>query len=248
MKRANEEHEELEPFASNSSRDEGLEFEDEYHNSEIHNETLDDVQRFTEQFGLGDKSDLFRKASFMVQGEMSIDQIPGITSQEIKDAQNETLRKWRQPKLMYMTIIATAFGSMGQGWAQTSMNGANLTFPQAFGIGSKNAHDNFVVGLINCGIYLSNGLIGCWLVAPLNNRFGRRGAVFGAAAVSLLSNLGCALTSNWQQLLAFRFLLGCALGIISSTLNVFAAECAPAAIRGGLAGKTQPSLDSKQCY
>jgi MFS family permease len=43
------------------------------------------------------------------------------------------------------------------------------------------------------------------------------------------------MTQNWQQLLFFRLVLGCALGVVSSTLNVFAAECAPAVIRGGLA-------------
>lgn len=115
------------------------------------------------------------------------------------------------------------------------MNGANLYFPEAFGIDAKTPQNALILGLINCGIYFSNGLLGSWLVAPLNNRLGRRGAVFWAAIVSLLSNIGGALTQDWKQLLFFRLVLGCGLAIISSTLNVFAAECAPATIRGGLA-------------
>ncbi|KPI40565.1 Inositol transporter 1 [Cyphellophora attinorum] len=95
--------------------------------------------------------------------------------------------------------------------------------------------NNLILGLINSGIYLSNGLLGAWLVAPLNKHLGRRGAVFWATVVSLLTNLGGPMTQNWQQLLFFRLVLGCALGVVSSTLNVFAAECAPAVIRGGLA-------------
>lgn len=115
------------------------------------------------------------------------------------------------------------------------MNGANLYFPEAFGINGKTSRNALILGVINCGIYLSNGLLGSWLVAPLNNRLGRRGAVFVAAFISAVSNIGGALTQNWQQLLFFRLLLGCGLAIISSTLNVYAAECAPAIIRGGLA-------------
>lgn len=115
------------------------------------------------------------------------------------------------------------------------MNGANLYFPEAFGIKDKTSQNALILGLINCGIYFSNGLLGSWLVAPLNNKFGRRGAVAIAAIISVVSNVGGALTQNWQQLLFFRLLLGCGLAIISSTLNVYAAECAPAIIRGGLA-------------
>jgi len=40
---------------------------------------------------------------------------------------------------------------------------------------------------------------------------------------------------NWPQLLLFRLTLGIGLGINASTTSVFAAECAPERIRGGLA-------------
>lgn len=51
----------------------------------------------------------------------------------------------------------------------------------------------------------------------------------------LLSNLGSAVSMTWAQLLLFRFALGIGLGINASTVGVFAAECAPERIRGGLA-------------
>ena len=46
--------------------------------------------------------------------------------------------------------------------------------------------------------------------------------------------LGSAFTQNWHQLLICRLLLGVGMGIKSSTTSVFAAECAPASIRGAL--------------
>ncbi|KAK3215978.1 hypothetical protein GRF29_8g1765939 [Pseudopithomyces chartarum] len=195
----------------------------------------DEVAEFAQIYNLSHKLDHLRKASLLIQGNTSIHELPAITEDEIEALQAETESKWRQPLRLYLTITVTALGAMGQGWAQTSMNGANLYFPKAFGIDTDTPRNNLILGIINSGIYISNGLLGAWLVSPLNRKLGRRGAVFLAAAVSCLSNIGGALTQNWQQLLFFRLVLGCALGIISSTLNVYAAECVPAAIRGGLA-------------
>lgn len=199
------------------------------------NDISEEVTKFAATYGMTHKAHVLQKAALLIQGNILIYDIPSITDEEIEAIQAETESKWRQPLLMYLTIAVTALGAMGQGWAQTSMNGANLYFPKAFGIDADTPRNNLILGVINSGIYLSNGLLGAWLVAPLNKRLGRRGAVFWATFVSLLSNIGGALTQNWQQLLFFRLILGCALGIISSTLNVFTAECVPAAIRGGLA-------------
>ena len=76
---------------------------------------------------------------------------------------------------------------------------------------------------------------GAWLSDPINNRLGRRGAVFSGGLLCLVSNLGSSLSQSWPQLLISRLLLGLGLGINASTVSVYAAECAPATIRGGLA-------------
>lgn len=76
---------------------------------------------------------------------------------------------------------------------------------------------------------------GAWLSDPINNRLGRRGAIFVGSILCLISNLGSAFSFSWLQLLLSRFLLGIGLGINASTISVFAAECAPERIRGGLA-------------
>lgn len=190
-----------------------------------------ELRHFANNYGLTHKLDVLQKAVISIQGDAKTSAIRHTPDDETA-IRNETAQKWRQPLAMYLAIAITALGAMGQGWAQTSMNGANLYFPEAFGIDSDSSRDNLIVGLINSGIYLSNGLLGAWLVAPLNARLGRRGAVFYATIISLLTTIGGALSQNWQQLLAFRLILGCGLGVIASTLNVYLAECAPAAIRG----------------
>ena len=71
----------------------------------------------------------------------------------------ETEHKWSQPAMLYFTIAVCSIGAIEQGWAQSSMNGANLHYPAEFGIGSTAWGDTLVVGLINSAIYLSTGIV-----------------------------------------------------------------------------------------
>ena len=119
---------------------------------------VEDVEVFAKSNGLMHKLDILRKAALIIQGEPSRD-IPEMTELETRAFQQETERKWRQPGMLYFTIVVCSIGAIEQGWAQTGMNGANLTFPQAFGIGSNSPRDNLIVGFINSGIYASGGLL-----------------------------------------------------------------------------------------
>ena len=128
---------------------------------------------------------------------------------------------------------------MNRGWDQTGSNGANLSFPDEFGIpttpGSPNLdHNNWIVGLVNAGPYIGSAFIGCWCSDPLNNFFGRRGTIFVSAIFCFGSVIGSAFTQSWGQLLATRLLLGIGMGAKASTVPIYAAENCPAAIRGGL--------------
>ena len=118
----------------------------------------EDVEVFAKSNRLMHKMDILKKAALITQGE-PIRDIPEITEFEIRALQLETERKWRQPRMLYFTILTCSVGAIEQGWAQTSMNGANLYFPQAFGIGSNSPRDNLIVGFINSGIYMSAGVL-----------------------------------------------------------------------------------------
>ncbi|KAK6846373.1 hypothetical protein PG987_001561 [Apiospora arundinis] len=171
------------------------------------------VNAFVKRYGLSEHLDLFVKAGILLQGAVPVDQIPNVvTAAELEALEHETERKWRQPKTLYFTILVCSIGAIEQGWAQASMNGANLYFPNEFGIGSSDFKDTLLVGLINSAIYLSTALVGAWLSEPLNRRFGRRGAVFAGALLCLLSNMASALSRSWPQLLLFRVVVGIGLG------------------------------------
>lgn len=135
-----------------------------------------------------------------------------------------------------------------RGWDQTGSNGANLSWPVAFGVGNTSIgavgyskYDAWIVGLVNAAPYIASAFIGCWLSDPLNNYFGRRGTIFFSAIFCLLSVIGSGCTQTWYQLFVCRLLLGIGMGSKASTVPIFAAENVPASIRGGLVMSWQVS-------
>lgn len=222
-------------YAAVSPMQEELEFADHQPlRTQSRGALAEELNDFAASCGLQHKLEVLRKASSLHHDE-SPEEIPGITDDEIAALSRESSHRWQQPKLLYFTVLVCSIGAIEQGWAQTAMNGANLYFPQALGVGSTSTHDVFIVGLINSAIYISVGFWGAWLSAPLNNGLGRRGAMFTGSALCLVANLGSAMSWNWLALLVFRLVLGTGLGLNASTVSIYAAECAPAYIRGGLA-------------
>ncbi|KAI1496272.1 sugar transporter-domain-containing protein [Biscogniauxia marginata] len=195
------------------------------------------VDSFVNQHGLGEYRSVLRKGALISQDPACFEDIQGeeaLDEAEIYALKREITHKWRVPKILYLTIITCSIGAAVQGWDQEGSNGANLTFPQQFGIGGESDYDVYLVGLINSAPYIGSALIGCWCSDPLNNIFGRRGTIFISAIFCLLTPIGGAVTQNWQQLLITRLLLGVGMGIKASTVPIFAAENSPAAIRGAL--------------
>ena len=138
---------------------------------------------------------------------------------------------------------------------ESVINGANIFFAPQFGLntdnGARNASQNqWIFGLVNGAPYvcpsplsltpadhetqLCCGLISCWLTHPLNKWFGRRGAIFITAFISFASCIWQGVTNSWPHLFVARLVLGLGVGPKSATVPVYAAECAPAVIRGAL--------------
>ena len=147
---------------------------------------------------------------------------------------NEVLHKWRHPIALYVTIVICSIGAVVQGWDQEGSNGANLSFPIDFGIGSTSGKDTLLVGLVNSGPYIGASFVGCWLSDPMNFYFGRRGTIFVPALFCFLPVIGSACTQSWPKLFICRILLGFGMGMKGSTIPIYAAENSPAIIRGAL--------------
>jgi sugar porter (SP) family MFS transporter len=89
-------------------------------------------------------------------------------------------------------------------------------------------------------------LIGCaagvLLVGPLSDRFGRKIAMFLAAAMFLTSALGTAVAPDIQTFIAFRLLGGVGIGIASISTPMYIAEITPAHWRGRMVAVNQIAI------
>jgi hypothetical protein len=114
------------------------------------------------------------KGALVARDPPSFASVPGITEEEKLAISNEVLHKWRQPKLLYFTIILCSIGAAVQGWDQTGSNGANFSFPDALGIpvsatikqadGTSVPNPNaqtkqWLQGLINAGPYIASAFL-----------------------------------------------------------------------------------------
>lgn len=117
------------------------------------------VDEFAHEKGLAEHIPILRKGALVAQNPENYERIHGddkLSDEECLALKNEVLYKWRVPRTLYLTIITCSIGAAVQGWDQTGSNGANLSFPDVFGIGGKSDHDTFLVGLINAAPYIGS--------------------------------------------------------------------------------------------
>ncbi|KAI5458647.1 hypothetical protein BGZ63DRAFT_432100 [Mariannaea sp. PMI_226] len=198
---------------------------------------MQDVQVWAERRGLTEHIPIIRKGALVAQNPANIRNIDGeerLTDIEVEVLEREVTHRWRMPRKLLMTILTCSIGAAVQGWDQTGSNGANLWFPNYYGIGSHSTHDRILVGIVNAGPYIGSAFLGCWLSDPINNYFGRRGVIFISAHFCIWPVIGSAFCHTWEQQLACRLLMGVGMGVKASTVPIYAAENAPASIRGAL--------------
>ncbi|AEO60112.1 hypothetical protein MYCTH_2308979 [Thermothelomyces thermophilus ATCC 42464] len=200
-------------------------------------ELMSRVHIFAEEKGLTEHIELLRKGALVAQDPENFENIDGdeaLTEEEKSALRKEVEHKWRLPARLFLTIITCSIGAAVQGWDQTGTNGANIFFPEVYGIGSDSTHDTILVGLLNAGPYIGSAFLGCWLSDPINNLFGRRGVIFISAHFCIWPVIGSAFCHTWPQQLACRLLMGIGMGVKASTVPIYAAENSPALIRGAL--------------
>ena len=98
--------------------------------------------------------------------------------------------------------------------------------------------DNFMLGF-TVATGLMGAIVGSMVVAKPTDVFGRRGVLFGLAAMFMVVSIGCAFAWNLWSFILFRFLGGIAVGSASVVAPVYIAELSPAAYRGRLVTITQ---------
>ncbi|KAK2600649.1 hypothetical protein N8I77_010169 [Diaporthe amygdali] len=198
-----------------------------------HEQTAENARVFAESHGLSEHASLFSRAALVARDPDKFDTVSELEEAERTALAYEKAHKWHGPKMLWYSIGLCAIGAATQGWDQTGSNGANLSFPKEFGINEK-GRDEWIVGVINAIIFLTAGLIGAFIVDPLNKYFGRRGEIFITACCLTATPIGSGFAKSWQGLFAARFVMGIGIGAKNATVPIYSAEMAPARIRGAL--------------
>ncbi|KAE8541049.1 hypothetical protein D1P53_002403 [Cryptococcus gattii VGV] len=182
----------------------------------------------------------FRKGALVAKRPNGFEQMSILTENDKAKLRREITHPYSQTKTLYNLVIACSVAAAVQGMDESVISGAQLFYPQQFGIGATNPDPKYannhewIEGLVNGAPYLCCAVLGCWLTAPLNNWFGRRGTIFLTAFFSFITCIWSACMNTWWLLFLSRFFLGLGIGPKSATVPVFAAECTPAKIRGSL--------------
>ncbi|TWT25131.1 sugar porter family MFS transporter [Planomicrobium sp. CPCC 101110] len=103
----------------------------------------------------------------------------------------------------------------------------------------------FTEGLVTSSL-LFGAAFGAMFTGRLADRFGRRKALLFLAIFFLITTLGCTFAPNVPIMIAFRFLLGLAVGGASVTVPTFLAEMAPVERRGQIVTQNELMIVSGQ--
>ncbi|KAF2175792.1 MFS sugar transporter [Zopfia rhizophila CBS 207.26] len=195
------------------------------------------INAFIEESELEDYQDYIRRGAFLAQSKAAFenDRNDGLILKESErqalELEHSTRRidKFKQPWRLYALVACCSLAAAVQGWDETAVNGAQIYYKHAFHL--KN--DDWSLGLVASAPYLCCAF-SCWLNYPMNKLLDRRGVIFITCLISSFTCLGQAFPQTWKQLFAARFLLGFGIGPKSATVPIYAAEAAPANIRGAL--------------
>ncbi|KAL8952028.1 MAG: hypothetical protein Q9222_002047 [Ikaeria aurantiellina] len=197
-----------------------------------------DVKDFCQRYDLMDQLENMKKGARVSKYPNDIADAHYLSQEEKNVLLREKTNKWDHPWMLYWLCTMCSLAAATQGMDETANNGALPLYSKILGLtperlGSQSKADN-IQGLVVSAPYLACAILGCWLTEPLNKIFARRGTIFISSLIAALASIWEALVQSWPNLFVARFVLGLGIGTKSATVPVYAAECAPAPIRGAL--------------
>ena len=112
---------------------------------------------------MAEHADLYGRAALVARDPGRFLMVDGLDQPERDALSYERDHKWHGPFVLWYSISLCAVGAATQGWDQTGSNGANLSFPNEFGIPNSGpnatGYNQWIVGLVNSIIFLTAGLM-----------------------------------------------------------------------------------------
>jgi hypothetical protein len=125
---------------------------------------LRDVEQFATQHQMTEILPILIKGALVAQSPSHADKIHELDDEDRVTLTEETTHRWKQPKILYFTIILNSIAACIQGWDQTGSNGANLTFGEALGVPDSGptceaagncARNAWIIGAVNACPYIA---------------------------------------------------------------------------------------------
>lgn len=138
---------------------------------------------------------------------------------------NEVPEKVGSKGLSYMIYFFCGLGGLLFGYDTGVISGALLFIKRDLGLNPT--LEGFVVSSVMFG-----AILGSVITSPLSDKFGRKKLIIILGLIFTVSSIGTAWPPNVQVMIAFRILLGIAVGGASGLVPMYLAELAPAAKRG----------------
>ncbi|KAK8059091.1 sugar transporter [Apiospora saccharicola] len=181
--------------------------------------------------------------------------VPVTLSDDEKRALRNERDKLFSERNMLRVTAAICLAAFLQGLVQASLNSSSL-FPELLGAksisktipgnvtadstGPSSSYlprgESWALGGLNSVPWFAAAGLGCWLAPPVNDRFGRKGAIAISAAMIMVSCLASGLTpliqgeerrsDRWRVLVGVRVINGIGMGIKAVSTPILASETA----------------------
>ncbi|PKY00611.1 MFS general substrate transporter [Aspergillus campestris IBT 28561] len=196
-----------------------------------------DVDEFATRYDLGHIRELLKKAALIAHNPSDLARTEGLNQEEIailsgKDGEYRHGRctpfQSQIVNSMMLIYLAAAVYGMAHfsAWTYISLD-QWYSAPNTLESVTFNAP------------HIGSALVGCWCTVPLNRAVGRRGAIFTAMGLIILTSIAGSLELWPVANLIQRFCLGVSFGLLECTIPVYCVETSPDHQRGRVTGAWQ---------
>lgn len=133
----------------------------------------------------------------------------------------------KQRIILAIISSVAAIGGLLFGYDTGVISGAILYIKEEYVLSTF--QEELIISMVSLG-----AIFGAISAGPLSDRVGRKKIVLSSSLIFIISAIGLSLAGSINGIIGWRFIVGLAIGISSTTAPLYIAELSPRHIRGGL--------------
>jgi len=151
--------------------------------------------------------------------------------------EKEIMARESSKQLWQLTLISfvTAIGGLLFGYDTGVISGAILYIKEQYIVST--VQEELIISMVSMG-----AIFGALSGGPLCDRIGRKKTVLSSSIIFIISAIGLSFSGSVMEMIIWRFIVGLAIGISSTTAPLYIAELAPRFIRGALVSINQLAI------